>query len=414
MKKSALLLLPLLATLLQPAYAQRGCTDSRATNFNPGAVVNDGSCQYAVTTTPLITKAELAADVAETSGLQYTSQALWTLNDSGNPPVLFRLDPSTGTVNQRVLVDNFSNLDWEDLTADAQYLYVGDFGNNSGNRQDLRVLRIRKADIGTGATATVAAQAILFSYPDQTDFNPGVNNHNFDCEALLYFNDSLHLFTKNWADRRTKYYTIPAAPGTHVARLKASFNVNGLVTAASLNAAGTEAGLLGYNPNTGATFLWLLYDFAGTNFLQGNKRRIELPNALQIGQAEGVSFIDRYRMYLSNERLASIVTVPQRLYELDASPWLAAPLPTTAARQAASFRVFPNPASQRFTVQRAGQFAGKAEISVQDLRGKSVFFTALEAERIEQQVQLASVPAGVYILKIKSGEGVFTRKIVLQ
>src|SRR5207302_1904875 len=106
-----------------------------------------------------------------------------------------------------------------------------------------------------------------------------------------------HLFTKNWLDLQTRYYTIPATPGTYVAHLKATFNTNGLVTAAALNANGSVAGLLGYNAQTAETFLWLLSGFRNTNYLQGYRRRIELPSAALIGQAEGLCFVGRYRVF---------------------------------------------------------------------------------------------------------------------
>jgi hypothetical protein len=188
--------LPLLVALAAPQVrAQSGCPDPQATNYNPAATNNDGSCQYAPTTSALPLKTKLADAVAETSGLLYLGGKLWTLNDSGNTPVLFRVDSTDGHVVQQVRISNFDNVDWEDLTADAQYVYVGDFGNNNGDRRDLRILRVAQAGLGTTAT-TATAEAINFSYPDQTDFTPRTNQHNFDCEAFFFANDSLHLFTK--------------------------------------------------------------------------------------------------------------------------------------------------------------------------------------------------------------------------
>ncbi len=407
--------LGLLLTLLvaaTSAQAQTGCPDPRATNYNPAATSNDGSCQYAVTSTTLVTKAPLDAAVPESSGLQYSSQNLWTFNDSGNAPVLFRVDSTTGNVLQQVTISNFGNVDWEDIAADAQYLYVGDFGNNNGDRHNLRVLRVQKSAIGPGPAETVTAQEIAFSYPDQTNFSPGTNNHNFDCEAFFYANDSLHLFTKNWADLRTRYYTVPAQPGTYVAHLKGSFNVNGLITAADLNAAGTGAGLLGYNASTGATFLWLLADFRGGQFLQGNKRRIELPNALFIGQAEGLCFVDRYRVFLSNERLTSVVTVPQRLYALNTSRWLAPAVPTAATKNhAAGFVIAPNPARQTLRIERAEGPAGELALTLQDLQGRAVSTAWLPAGSAAQEMNVSQVASGTYLLKIESTAGVFSRRI---
>jgi hypothetical protein len=163
-------------------------------------------------TVPVCTP-QLPSAVNESSGLLFTDGSLWTHNDSDNSATLFRVDSTSGQVVQQVGISNFPNIDWEELAASSQYLYVGDFGNNNGNRRDLRILRVAKADLGPSAT-TASAQAIAFSYPDQTDFTSRPNNHNFDCEAFFFANDSLHLFTKNWADLKTRYYTVPATPGT--------------------------------------------------------------------------------------------------------------------------------------------------------------------------------------------------------
>lgn len=415
MKVATFSLLLLLGLASVAARAQSGCTDPRATNYNPAATVNDGSCLYPTTSTTVVTKTTLASAVPETSGLQYTDQNLWTFNDSGNPPILFKIDSTSGNVLQQVRITNFGNVDWEDITTDAQYLYVGDFGNNDGNRLNLRVLRVAKAAIGPGASVSVTAQAIAFSYPDQTNFSPGHNNHNFDCEAVFYYNDSLHLFTKNWADLRTKYYTIPAQPGTYVAHFKGSFNANGLITAADLNAAGTGASLLGYNHTTGATFVWLLSDFRGGQFLKGNKRRIELPNALFIGQAEGLTFVDQYRVFLSNEQVNSFVTIPQRLYALNTRPWLAPAVPTaTAPNRPSLFTVSPNPARQTLRVERAGSFAGELALELRDLAGRNVAHGRLVAGSAAQELAVSELATGLYVLQVTSAAGTFSRKIELR
>jgi hypothetical protein len=285
----AKLTLSLLLALATTRLAQaQNCADPQATNYNPAAVGNDGSCQYPVTSTPLPLKTKLADEVAESSGLQYTAGSLWTFNDSGNAPVLFRVDSTDGHVVQRVRIVNFPNVDWEDIAASPQYLYIGDFGNNGGDRRDLRVLRVPKAALGATAD-TASAQAIRFSYPDQTDFSPRNNRHNFDCEAFFFANDSLHLFTKNWSDLQTRYYTVPATPGTYVAHYKGTFNVNGLITAADISPTGAVAGLLGYNASDGATFLWLLSGYQGAGYLRANKRRIELPRGCALWAATACS-----------------------------------------------------------------------------------------------------------------------------
>ncbi|MVN77089.1 T9SS type A sorting domain-containing protein [Hymenobacter sp. HMF4947] len=398
----------------QVATAQN-CPDPRATNYNPNAVGNDGSCQYPLTSTALPPKTKLADEVAESSGLQYTGGQLWTFNDSGNAPVLFRVDSTDGHVVQQVRITNFGNVDWEDIAASAQYLYIGDVGNNNGDRRDLRVLRVPKSALGPAAS-TAAAEAIEFSYPDQTDFTPRTNRHNFDCEALFFANDSLHIFTKNWVDLQTRYYTVPATPGTYVAHLKGTFKVNGLVTAADINATGTVAALLGYNASDTSTFMWLLSGFTGTHFLQANKRRIELPSALEIGQAEGLTFVSRSRVFISNERISNFLfTVPQQLYALSTSVWLAPTVLATAAPQAAvSFTVVPNPAHHTLHIERTTGVGAATSLLLQDLQGRTVLTTTLAANRLAQDVDISAIATGVYVVKIKSPQGSFSQKIAVQ
>lgn len=265
-------------------------------------------------------KAKLDAAVPETSALLYTNGTLWTLNDSGNPPVIFRLDSASGRVVQRVRIVNFPNTDWEELAADSRYFYIGDFGNNAGRRRDLRVLRLPRPG---PADTTAVAEEIAFRYPEQTDFEPGAYRHNFDCEAFFVAHDSLHLFSKRWADGHTRHYTLPTQPGRYVARPHETLDAQGTVTAASLSADGRTAALLGYT-KTGHIFLWLLTDFEGTNYLAGRARRLRLPGALRIGQVEGLCFVGPARVFISNERLVKhIALVKQRLYWLDLRRWLA-------------------------------------------------------------------------------------------
>lgn len=264
-------------------------------------------------------QARLDAAVPETSALLYTNGALWTLNDGDNPPCIFRLDSASGRVLQRVRIVNFPNTDWEELAADSRYFYIGDFGNNAGRRHDLRVLRLpRPAPTDT----TAVAEEIAFRYPEQTDFEPGVYRHNFDCEAFVVAHDSLHLFSKRWGDGHTRRYTLPTQPGRYVARPHETLDAQGTVTAASLSPDGRTATLLGYT-KTGRIFLWLLTDFTDTRYLAGRARRLRLPGALRIGQVEGLCFVGPARVFISNERLVKrIALVQQRLYRLDLRRWL--------------------------------------------------------------------------------------------
>jgi hypothetical protein len=403
----------LLVAAAGTARAQSGCPDPQATNYNPSATSNNGSCQYPTTTTALLTKATLVSAVNESSGLLYTGGSVWTHNDSGNSATLFRVDSTSGQVLQQVAISNFPNTDWEDLTASAQHVYIGDFGNNNGDRRDLRILRVAKTDLGTSAT-TATAQAINFSYPDQTDFTPRNNAHNFDCEAFFFANDSLHLFTKNWVDLQTRYYTVPATPGTYVARLRGTFNTNGLVTAAALNPAGTTAVLLGYNVSNLSTFMWVLSGYQSAGYFKANKRRIELPSPLLIGQAEGLCFVKNARVFISNEQVSNaFLTVPPRLYALGLGAWV----PTTAlaakaARPAGRFTAVPNPAQQSLRVERTT--GEEASLLLQNMLGQVVLAVPLAGGQLTLDLDLSPVEAGQYVLKLQSAHGVVSQKLTVR
>src|SRR6185436_18042421 len=299
-----------------------GCTDPQASNYNPSATVNDGSCTYAVTNLSLTEKTPLSTPLLdEYSGIEFVDGKLWTHNDSGNSNDIFRIDTATNTVFQTVNVSNATNTDWEDMTSSKDYLFVGDMGNNNGNRQNLKIYRIDKNDL-TSAATSVTADIINFSYSDQASFPSLPNNNNFDCESIIFFNDSIHLFSKNWVDKQTKHYVLPNIPGTHVAQLRETLNAGYLVTSASVQKGGVIA-LLGYdNGGVAPIYIYMLYDYKNNLFFNGNKRRFNVANALSHGQTEGIEFFSGAYGYISNERFNNIVNIPPKLKTFNLAPYL--------------------------------------------------------------------------------------------
>ena len=143
---------------------------------------------------------------------------------------------------------------------------------------------------------------------------------------------------------------------------------------------------------------------------------LRLPNALFIGQAEGLTFVDQYRVFLSNEQVvSSLATIPQRLYALNTRPWLAPAVPTATTQvQPIIFTVAPNPASQTLRVERAGGFGGDLALELRDLAGRAVAHGHLPAGRAGQELAVATLAAGVYILRVESAAGAFSRKVELR
>ena len=187
---------------------------------------------------------DLAEDVKETSGLIYFNGKLITHNDSGNAAELYEIDPANGSVQRTVVLTDAVNVDWEDLAQDDNYIYVGDFGNNNGNRQDLVIYRVAKNDYLNSDTPT--AEAINFSYEDQQDFaqNPQTN---WDAEALISYQGNLIVFTKQWGAMGTVAYSVPTESGTFVASRLDSYQIDGLVTGACYDGDADQIVLVGYS-----------------------------------------------------------------------------------------------------------------------------------------------------------------------
>ena len=145
----------------------------------------------------------------ESSGAIFFNGKLITHNDSGGENKLFELDTISGSITRTVTISNATNVDWEDMTQDdSHFIYVGDIGNNNGNRTDLKIYKIDKSDYLNATTVT--AQTIDFDYANQSDFTSNTNNTEWDAEALISIDqNNLVLFSKNWVDNQTSAYLIP-------------------------------------------------------------------------------------------------------------------------------------------------------------------------------------------------------------
>ncbi|HHD82301.1 MAG TPA: hypothetical protein ENK82_02580 [Campylobacterales bacterium] len=260
-------------------------------------------------------KFKLPSTINETSGLIKIDNQLWTHNDSGGASKLYQIDEHNGRVLRSIQIDNASNRDWEDIAYDDTYVYIGDTGNNLGNRKDLKIYKIPRAALRN--EKRVPAEVIHYSYNDQKSFKRKLHKHNFDCEAMIAHNGKLYLFSKNWQDYKTRLYELSTLPGRHKAIPIATFNINGLVTAADYN---PELGILlltTYN-NLMNVNIWAFSNHDNRNFFSGQSKQLNI-EPLQ-GQVEGVTFIDNYRAYLSSEAFRKyIFAFDAALYEVNFS-----------------------------------------------------------------------------------------------
>ncbi len=389
------------------ASAQPGCPDPQATNFNASATSNDGSCLYPVTNYAPVFKTNLNGDLKEISGLTKANSKWWGHNDSGFDEIFFSIDTESGDVFQKIELINAKNKDWEDITADTQNLYIGDFGNNSNDRQNLGVYIVPLSEIGSSNSETVQEfewSFLPFSYIDQTNYATQPEDSSvFDCEAMIFYNDKIHLFTKSRRNYRTSHYTINTS--TNVADKVEAFNVQGLITGASLSPDGKLIALVGYDlrPFIPTVFCWLLWDWPlGTDqFFSGNKRRIELGTALQIGQVESVGFDSDRAGFISNERTSfnGVTIVPESVRSFDFSQWVPASVGTgEPGGPLDTFSVFPNPFAQGVQFQ----FLGNKKPDFLRIKNQ-VGQTVLTLKEIPETLDLRFLPSGYYTFETWQG-----------
>jgi hypothetical protein len=256
----------------------------------------------------------LPEDVLESSGLIYYNNKLINHNDSGNFPRLYEVDTLSSQIIRTITINNAANIDWEDITQDESYIYIGDFGNNTGNRQDLTIYRIAKSeyDIST----TISADKIDFSYEDQTDFSE-VQNSDWDAEALVDFNDQLLIFTKQWQTNGTVAYSIPKIPGSYSAKNLGFYNVSGLVTGAAYNKLSNVLMLLGYSIQL-QPFIVRIDELATSFLFNGTEEKTGL--GIGFSQVEGITYSDSNTYYISSERFQNNsppITLASQLYTFD-------------------------------------------------------------------------------------------------
>jgi hypothetical protein len=254
---------------------------------------------------------ELEDKMQETSGLIFFDGSLWTFNDSGGEPEVYKIDKATGKVIQTVHILNGSNVDWEDITQDDYFIYAGDFGNNNGSRNDLKIYKIAKGEIIRKKNVEVNAEIIGFSYNDQHSFSESRNNHNFDCESLISFGDTLIIFSKNWEDGKTKMYKIPKTPGLYQLDPAGTFDADGLVTGADFNKDTHKLVLIGYKDHV--PFVYYFEFFSGTIPGGAGIYRFNF-NRLKGAQTEGIVWLDENSIAFSTEQTKSYT---QQVFELN-------------------------------------------------------------------------------------------------
>lgn len=159
---------------------------------------------------------KLPDSLNEISGLTFLNDStLVAHNDSGSEPILYFLSLKGELVHQ-VEIEDAKNVDWEAIASDGNFLYIGDIGNNNNKRKNLAIYKVSTKDILK--QKSVKSEKILINYRDQKAFPPADSSLNFDAEAIVYYQDSLHVFTKcrnKPFDGNSYQYTVSTQPGEY-------------------------------------------------------------------------------------------------------------------------------------------------------------------------------------------------------
>lgn len=251
--------------------------------------------------TMLQLKFSLPEKLREVSGIALSSDQknIFAIEDKGNKSQIFVLDLATGAETGKVKI-NAENNDWEDITKDAAgNFYIGDFGNNDNDRQNLRVLKTNLKN-ASQPNAEIT-QTTDFHYEGQTDFPPKKSERLYDCEAFIEKNGNFYLFTKNRSshfDGTFLIFKIPNRAGNFEAKLIGKIKLGGeykdsAITSAALSPDGSQVVLLSHRN------IFVLSGFGEDNFNGSKIKKIALNSD---SQKEGICFFGKNKLLIADEK----------------------------------------------------------------------------------------------------------------
>jgi hypothetical protein len=194
-----------------------------------------------------------ATELSEVSGMVASRKNkgnFWVINDSGNQPMIYLIDPNAKIVHSAWLKD-CRNFDWEDLTirtdpkTGASQLIVADIGDNVAFRDYISLLVFDEPDWTTSKEDTIdSIVEIKLRYEDGPR----------DAETILAdpIDNKLYVITKR--EEQVRLYEVPESatsnnPGTMVFTGVLPFHN---ITSGDISRDGSEILLKSYN----AVFYW--------------------------------------------------------------------------------------------------------------------------------------------------------------
>tara|TARA_B100001121_G_scaffold210978_1_gene184785 strand:- start:231 stop:1067 length:837 start_codon:yes stop_codon:yes gene_type:complete len=233
--------------------------------------------------------------INETSGLEILNDVFVTHNDSGGEPSLYFFNLNGEITDSKKLEEKsfweIYNNDWEDITADEDYIYIADTGNNFGTRDNLSIIKVKIADF------SVDSKIDIF-YSDQESFFPS-SKHKYDAEALLIIQDKIALFSKDRESLNTDLYLIDkTTKEKQELSSVANFNVNSLITGGDYDSDTGILALVSYS-SRGEQYLILFEEFNIDSTSYNSFKKYSIP--IERAQIEAIKIIDNKTFWITSE-----------------------------------------------------------------------------------------------------------------
>ncbi len=240
------------------------------------------SAQITIETTKLPKK------IDETSGLEFYKGHFLTHNDSGGKSKLYSFT-SEGDLLKSHKIRGATNIDWEELTADNNFIYICDIGNNYGTRKDLKIYKIDKN--------FVLKDSIQISYKKQKSYNRKKKNR-YDAEAIASVDSVLLIFSKDRKKLTTQVYSLPKVANSYILESIAEFEVDALVTGADYDPISKTLGLTSYTFE-GDQYLYRFLNFDINNIKKAEFEKYLIP--AKPAQIEAIKVEDSSTFWLTSE-----------------------------------------------------------------------------------------------------------------
>lgn len=238
----------------------------------------------------------LPNELNEISGIEILNDSLFIAhNDGGNSNEVYLLH-SNGKIQSKIKISNATNVDWEDITADEEFIYIGDIGNNLNKRKDIKIYRIPKSDLVLNHS--VKADVMHISYSDQEAFPPSDSMKNFDAECLISAYGDLWIFSKNRTipfDGICKVYRFKFTADTSQ-KIPVYYKIKIGETGWKFDS--VTAGDFAFNSFYLSTYnRWICYDFKNNSFYLKNKK-----NYFEYNQKEALVVSEKLNcLFVANE-----------------------------------------------------------------------------------------------------------------